>query len=92
MDLGESLFAEVILINTNHGVVSLVTLKMMERDKNLSIKMRKINPKAITAVSICRCAGDESTQYLRQLLSPRLHVAQRLINCYATGFMKLSHQ
>lgn len=76
MDLGESFFAEVILTNTNHGVVSLVTMKMIERDKNLSVKMRKINVEEVTAVSICRCAGDESTQYLRQLLSPRLHVAQ----------------
>lgn len=44
MDLGDSLFAEVMLAknNTKHGALSLVTMKMTDRDKSPSVKMRKL--------------------------------------------------
>lgn len=61
--------------NTDHGVILLVAMAMLDRVESSSVKMRNINQEAIAAVSICRCAGVESTQYLRQFLSAKLHVA-----------------
>lgn len=44
MDLGDTLFVEIMLAknDTKHGVLTLVTKKMMDRDKMLSAKMKKI--------------------------------------------------
>jgi len=90
---GDAQFAEVILAknNTKHGAQSLVTLRMMGRDKDLSVKINKIVSGRLllklwkpSVVWKCRCGGDESTQYLCHFLSPRLHLAQGVKNCYAT--------
>lgn len=44
MDLGEALFAEVMLAknNTKHAALSLVTAKVTDGDKASSVKMRKV--------------------------------------------------
>ena len=53
-DLGESLFAEVILgkNNTKHGAPSLVTLNMMDGDKGSSCQNEEDNQWAIAAEAV----------------------------------------
>ena len=44
MDLGDTLFVEILLAknDTKHGVLTLVTKKVMDMDKMLPAKMKKI--------------------------------------------------
>lgn len=94
LDLGDSLFAEVIFArdNTKHGLLSLVTMKLMDRDRDSLVKLKIMSewlPLKLwkpNVVCICKCAGDESTQYLCYFF--RLHVAQRLINWYSAEVYK----
>lgn len=45
LDLRDSLFAEVILAknNTKHGLLSLVTMRLMDRDRESSVKLKIIS-------------------------------------------------
>lgn len=94
LDLGDSLFADVIFArdNTKHRLLSLVTMKLMDRDRHSLVKLKIISewlPLKLwkpNVVWICRCAGDESTQYLCHFF--RLHVAWRVINCFSSEVYK----